>query len=135
MGPRTARRGLQALLTVMGAVMVVAGAATVLLGADSVSGEGIATPDLDSELRFYAVWYVVAGIALLRAIHRVESATFVVRLVAAGFFAAGCARVLSWVVVGEPHLVAVVLMVLELVLPVVIVPWQAAIARRSSSAS
>lgn len=126
------RRGLQALLTVMGVVMVGAGAGTVLLGAASVPDEGTITPDVDTEMRFYAVWYVVVGILLLRAVRRVESETFVVRLVAAGFFAAGCGRILSWLAVGRPHVLAIVLMALELVLPVVIVPWQAALARRTT---
>lgn len=121
------RRGLQALLTVMGVVMVVAGSATVLLGAPSVPNEGAVTPDVDTEMRFYAVWYVVAGASLLRAVATVERETTIVRLVAGGFFAAGCARILSWVVVGRPHVSAIVLMVLELVLPLVIVPWQRAI--------
>jgi Domain of unknown function (DUF4345) len=127
------RSGLQALLAVMGTVMVVAGAATVVLGAASVPGVDVAAPDVDSEMRFYAVWYVVAGVAVLRVVRDVESATTTVRLVAAGFFTAGCARILSWVVVGRPHAIAIVLMVLELVLPIVIVPWQAALARRSRS--
>jgi hypothetical protein len=115
----------------MGAVMVVAGAVTVILGAAFVPNEGTVTPDVDSEMRFYAVWYVAAGALLLRAVARVESETWVIRLVAAAFFAAGCARLLSWIVVGKPHVAALVLMGLELLLPLVIVPWQAAVARRS----
>ena len=110
--------------------MIVAGAATVVLGAASVPREGVVTPDVDTEMRFYAVWYVVAGIGLLRAASRLASEGFVIRLVAAGFFVAACARALSWVVVGRPHVTAIVLMVLEFVLPVAIVPWQAAIVRR-----
>lgn len=113
--------------------MVVAGAATVLLGAASVPDEGIVTPDVDTEMRFYAVWYVVAGVLLLRAVARVEAETWLIRVVAAGFFAAGCARILSWAVVGKPHASAIVLMVVELVLPVVIVLWQAVVGRHLHS--
>ena len=131
--PDSTRRGLQFLLTAMGAVMVVAGAVTVLFGSSSVPREGVVTPDVDTEMRFYAVWYVVAGVVLLRAVRRVESAGTTVRLIGAGFFAGGCARILSWVVVGRPHVTAIVLMVAELVLPLVIIPWQASIARRGST--
>ena len=129
MRPIVARTGLRALLSIVGAVMVVAGASTVVLGSSSIAGVDAPSPAVDSEMRFYAVWYVVAGIALLRSLARLESATLVVRLVAAGFFVAGCARALSWVVVGRPPAFAIALMVVELVLPIVVVPWHAAVAR------
>ena len=128
----TARAGLRIVLTILGIVMVGAGAVAVVWGAASVPREGIVTPDVDTEMRFFAVWYVVAGVLLLRAAPRVEAEGFVIRVIALGFFAAGCARILSWVDVGRPHGGAIVLMVVELVLPIVIVPWQRAIARRSS---
>jgi hypothetical protein len=45
----------------MGAVMLIVGSATVRLGASSVLGAGGFTAASDSEMRFYAVRYVVAG--------------------------------------------------------------------------
>jgi hypothetical protein len=123
------RRALQFLLRLMGVVMVVVGLATVVAGAASVPNEGIVTPDIDTEMRFYAVWYAVSGALLLRAVPNLESETWTVRLVAGGFFLAGCARVLSWIVVGRPHVSAIVLMTLELVLPLMIIPWHAAVRR------
>jgi hypothetical protein len=113
--------------------MIVAGSIAVLLGAESVLREGSFTTDIDSEMRFYAVWYVAAGIMLARAIPRVESEAFMIRLIAGAFFVAGCARALSWAVVGKPHVSQVVLMVIELCLPFVIVPLQAAVARKAAS--
>jgi hypothetical protein len=127
------RTFLQGFLRLMSFVMVVAGSATVLLGAESVLREGSFTTDIDSEMRFYAVWYVAAGILLARAIPKVESETFTIRLIGAGFFAAGCARALSWIVVGKPHVSQIVLMVIELSLPFVIIPMQAAVARRGDT--
>ena len=123
---------MQLFLTFMGLVMVVAGTLTVLFGASSVPREGVVTPDVDSEMRFYAVWYPVVGMLLLRSVPQVEAATTIVRLVGAGFFVAGCARALSWAVVGQPHTIAIVLMVIELVLPLVIIPWQRAAVARAS---
>lgn len=125
--PVTRRRLLQAFLVVLGGVMVVAGLGTVLLGAGSVVGVDEVVPAVDSEMRFYAVWYVVAGVGLLRAVARVESAAPTVRMVGAAFFIAGCARALSWLTVGRPHSFTVVLMVIELVLPAVVIPWQASV--------
>ena len=110
--------------------MIVAGSATVLLGAESVLREGSFTTDIDSEMRFYAVWYVAAGVLLARAIPKVETEAFTIRLIGAAFFVAGCARVLSWIVVGKPHVSQIVLMVIELCLPFVIIPLQASVARK-----
>jgi hypothetical protein len=97
-----------------------------------VLGASDVTADVDSEMRFYAVWYVVAGAFLLRATRRVESETWTIRLIAAAFFVAGCSRILSWVAVG-PHLSQLILMVIELILPLVVIPWQASVARRATS--
>jgi hypothetical protein len=124
-----ARRGLQVVLTIVGIVAVAAGGHTVVTGGDSVLNHGDVSAGVDSELRFYAAWYVVAGVLVLRAVRRVESEALVVRAVGAAFFLAGSARLLSLVTVGRPHPFALALMVLEFVIPVVIVPWQAAVAR------
>jgi hypothetical protein len=125
-------RGLRILLRVMGAVMMIVGSASVLLGASSVVRAGDFTAAIDSEIRFFAVWYVVAGAVLLRATRNVVAEKLTIRLVAGAFFAAGCSRILSWIVVGRPHTSQVILMVIELVLPLVVIAWQASIARRNS---
>ena len=125
------RSFLKGLLGLLSLVMIVAGSVTVVMGAESVLREGSFTTDIDSELRFYAVWYVAAGIMLARAVPRVESEALTIRLVGGAFFAAGCARALSWAVVGKPHVSQVVLMVIELCLPFVIIPLQAAVARKA----
>jgi Domain of unknown function (DUF4345) len=125
------KRGLRILLTIISTVMLVAGSLSVVFGASSVLGAGDVTAEVDSEMRFYAVWYVVAGAFLLHATRRVESETWTIRLIAAGFFVAGCSRILSWVAVGRPHASQLILMVIELILPLVVIPWQASIARRA----
>jgi hypothetical protein len=124
-------RGLRILLTIVGVVMMVAGSLSVVFGASSVPRVGDVTADVDSEMRFYAVWYVVAGAFLLRATRRLESEAWTIRLVAAAFFVAGCSRILSWVVVGRPYTSQLILMVIELILPLVVIPWQAAVTRRA----
>ena len=109
--------------------MVVAGLQTMFFGADPILGIRHPSPSVDSEMRFYATWYAAAGAVLLWTIPRVQSQTVVVRVVGLAFFAAGCMRLLSLIVVGRPHTFALVLMVVEWVVPLVIVPWQAAVAR------
>ena len=117
------------LLAVMGVVMIAAGSVTLLWGLASVAGDVAVTPDADSEIRFYAVWYVVVGVLLLRSLADLAAAGTIVRLVGVGFFAAGCARVVSWIVVGGPGPLALTLMVIELILPLVIIPWHAVATR------
>ncbi len=125
------RRGLRVLLTIFGLVAVTFGALSVLLGGAMVQGAGTVAPSVDSELRYYGAWYALAGVLVLRAAREVESNTWLIRAVCAALFAGGCGRVISFVAAGTPHPTSLVLMSLELVLPVVIVSWQAAVARRA----
>ena len=123
------KRGLQILLAVIGVVMVAAGGQTIILGAAQVLEGGDFSPGVDSEMRFYAAWYPIVGVALLASIQRVESAGLIVRVVGAGFFLAACGRVLSIIQTDTPPTLYVILMVVEFLIPVVIIPWQAAVAR------
>lgn len=125
------RRSLQVFLTILGLVAIAAGLSTALFGATTVAGVDEASPAVDSEMRFFAVWYAAAGAALLRAIPRIEARAALIRGVGVAFFIAGCARLLSWVGVGRPPTVAVVLMVIELALPFIVIPWHVAVARRA----
>ena len=131
----TSRRGLQVFLTMLGSVALVAGSVTVLFGVDSIVGAEAVSATVDSEMRFYAVWYAAAGVALLRSVPQVESERRIIGPVAVLFFIAGCSRALSWIVVGRPHSLTVVLMAIELALPFVILPWQAAVSRASVGAA
>jgi hypothetical protein len=124
------RRGLQIALTLLGSVAFVFGALSVLFGVDLISGSYDPMPNVDSELRFFSAWYAAAGLILLRAAPRVGSQHNVILAILATFFVAGCARLLSLITVGTPDTRFVVLMVVEMALPVLILPWQAAVARR-----
>jgi hypothetical protein len=126
-----ARRALQAIVGVVGAVAVVFGALSLLFGAALVPDGGEVSASVDSELRFYAAWYAGAGVLLLRSARRLDSEASMIRAVCAVFGIAGCARVLSIMVVGTPHPLFVALMVAELAIPLVVVPLQAAVARRT----
>lgn len=120
------------LLRVMSLVMMAAGAGTALLGAGSIVGADGASAVVDSELRFYAIWYAVAGVVLWRALPTIEKDKWLIRTISIAFFAAGCARALSWFVVGRPHGFQIVLMSVEIALPLVIVSWHAAVTSRDT---
>ena len=125
------KRILQIVLVAIGGVMVVAGLLGVILGADLVLGENSFSASVDSEFRFFAAWYLAAGLLLLRATPRLETAAFEVRFVGFTFFIAACGRVLSMLDVGEPHNFYVVLTVIEFAIPLVIVRMQTVVARRA----
>ena len=125
------RRGLQALLAVIGVVATLAGARGVLKGSAEVLEGGPVSANVDSEYRFYASWYHVLGLLVLRAARRPESEATIVRACAGGFLVAACGRVMSIRSVGQPHALQKVLTGLEFAIPVVIVPWQTRVARES----
>jgi hypothetical protein len=128
------RRGLQLVLTVIGAVAVVFGGLGVVRGAAGVVEGGKVSANVDSEMRFFASWYAVLGALFLRAARRPESETTIVRAGGAGFFLAACGRTLSARTVGPPNRLFRTLMWLEFALPAVLVPWQSAVRRRSLEA-
>jgi hypothetical protein len=123
------RRGLQATLATIGAVATAAGVSGVVRGPAEVAGGGAVSAPVDSEYRFYAAWYPVFGVLLLRCARAPEREAVIVRAVAAGFLTAAAGRVLSIRRLGRPNRFQQVLLAIELAIPPVIVPWQAAVAR------
>jgi hypothetical protein len=128
-------------VSTFGLIAVSFGLLSVLFGVDVIPssgglGSGGATGELaasvDGELRYYGAWYVLAGVLTLRALPRIESETFTIRLVCAALLLGATGRVLSIVVTGLPHPVFLVLLGLEVLFPVAVVPWQAALVRRST---
>jgi len=57
-------RNLTRTLYVLSVIPIVAGLATVILGADSVPAPNDAPANVESELRFYSVWWIGAGLFL-----------------------------------------------------------------------
>ncbi|QUD87069.1 DUF4345 domain-containing protein [Phenylobacterium montanum] len=78
------------------------------------------TPTADSELRFYApFWVVYGGFAVMTA-RDLRRERHRVPLLAAVFFAGGVGRAIAWWRVGPPHPVFLSLMIIELALPPVL---------------
>ncbi len=96
------------LLAVSGGVALAAASHQALRGSAGVHGAGPPRADLlgdrnlDSELRFYAVWYGVAGLQMLRAASDPDADPGVEPLLAAGWGAAALSRLLSVRAVGRP---------------------------------
>ena len=122
-------RTLRRTLYVLAVIPVVAGALTVLLGADSVPSPGDPSANLESELRFYSVWWIGAGLFLAWLAPRIEERTLELRVFCALLFLSGLSRLFAVLATDWPSTGQIVLMALELVLPIVLVAWQARVVR------
>ena len=123
------RRGLQVTLTILGGVAVILGGVGVLTGGAGVLDGGKVSASVDSEMRFFAAWYVAGGMLMLRSVRRIETDIGVIRITCAAWLIAACGRVLSILVVGSPHPIFLVLMAFEFAIPIVVAPWLAAVTR------
>jgi len=127
------RTGLRLVLASIGAVAATFGTLGVVNGGGGVVNGGSVSPNVDSEMRFFASWYAVLGILLLRSARQPEAAATIVRACGAGFFLAGCGRLLSTKELGPPSTVFKVLAAIEFAIPAVIIPWHEVIRRQSIS--
>jgi uncharacterized protein DUF4345 len=105
-----------------------AGLHTVISGAKSLPGQDRVNPEVESELRFYAAFYVAYGVLCLRVAPRADSAAAEVRGLAGALFLAGLARTGGWLASGKPHGLQQGLLAAELLGPPLIIAWQARLA-------
>jgi Domain of unknown function (DUF4345) len=113
-----------------GAVATAAGLHTVLAGARSLPRQEPANASVESELRFYAAFYVAYGIVALRIAPRADRETATVRALAGALLLAGLGRAGGWLAVGRPPGFQRALLIIELAAPAPIVAWQARLAAR-----
>ena len=121
----TALRGLRGLLYLFGAVAIVAGAWTVVAGGESIPAAGDLNANVESELRFYATWWIAAGVFLVWLAPRVEAQTRALRVFCALLALAATARVLAVLDTDWPSTGQTILMVVEYTLAALLPAWQA----------
>ena len=122
-------RTLTRVLYVLSIIPIVAGLATVVLGADSVPAPNGAPANVESELRFYSVWWIGAGLFLAWLAPRIEERTLELRVFCALLFLSGVSRLFAAAATDWPSTGQLILMGVELGLPPVLVAWQASLAR------
>lgn len=110
-------RLLKWLVLIMGIACAAIGAFHIVLGIDSVPGEGSAGATVDSRERFYGAIFLGYGLAWIWAARQSPISSKVVRWLAGILLLGGVGRLLSLVIHGQPHWFQVVLTVVELVLP------------------
>jgi len=91
------------------------------LFASNQQADDLSSANVDSELRFYSIFWIAYGVVLMRATGDVASYTKLVPILIAMFFAGGLARLMSLLTVGSPHLLFLTLMGVELVFPVFLI--------------
>lgn len=118
-------RNLTRTLYALSVIPIAAGLATVVLGADSVPAPNDAPPNVESELRFYSVWWIGAGLFLAWLAPRIEERTLELRVFCALLFLSGVSRLLAAGATDWPSTGQLILMGIELAVPAVLVAWQA----------
>lgn len=127
---------LRVLLFIASGLIIIAGLSFYILGPDKSIAlilEGMmpllndpdvvvdmATPNVDSELRFFAPFFVAyGGLVFLCAKHLRTHLYYVPHLLGI-FLLGGLGRVLSYVIIGTPHPMFIPLMAIEVGLPIIL---------------
>lgn len=131
----TALRGLRALLYLFGAVAIVAGAWTVVAGSESIPSAGDLNANVESELRFYATWWIAAGVFLVWLAPRVAEQTRALRIFCALLALAATARVFAVIETDWPSTGQTILMSVEYALAALLPLWQALVRARDPRAA
>ena len=120
---------LRGFLYFFGAVAIVAGTWTVVAGSESIPAAGDLNANVESELRFYATWWIAAGVFLVWLAPRAGERTSELR-VFCGLLALGAtARVFAVIDTDWPSTGQTILMVVEYTLAALLPAWQALIRR------
>jgi uncharacterized protein DUF4345 len=123
------RKYLQRTLVALAAIPIATGALSLLLGSAVIPDAGSTAASVESELRFYSVWYLGAGVFLASLAPRIEQRGRELQAVCGLLVLGAVGRLLAIASSGRPHPLFVALLVVELVLPPVLVLWQARVAR------
>ncbi|GAA2530289.1 DUF4345 domain-containing protein [Pilimelia columellifera] len=118
------RIGLQITLGALACIPLVTGLMDLLLGVGVLPGRPTADANIESNYRYFATFWLAAGLLIVWIIPRVERATWPLRALCATVFVGGLARLLAMAVHGQPHLLFQAATVLELTAPPVLVWWQ-----------
>jgi hypothetical protein len=116
-------------LRILAAVPILTGAATAILGSAIIRDHGAVHANVESELRFYGVWWIGLGIFLASLAPRIEERGGELRVACALLFAGGLARLWALADAGRPATEYLVLMAIELVLAIALPVWQSRVAR------
>jgi hypothetical protein len=124
------KRGLQVFLGVFSLIPVAFALLGFVHGAGRLSPEGV-TVDLDNQYRYFSGMYLVVSFLIWSIIPAIEKHGRTVFLISAAIFIGGLGRVVSYMTMGAPSQDLMVGMGIELVVPVIFVLWQRAVAAKA----
>lgn len=113
------RRILQIWLVVFGVTCAGIALAHLLFGSSTIIGGGSVNATIDSDMRFYALLFMVYGLALVWCARDVETKALPINLLSLIFFVGGLTRILAWAATGKPNWFYVLMIPVELVLPII----------------
>ena len=102
-----------------GLICAAIGLAHLLFGTASIIGGGSVNATIDSDMRFYALLFTAYGLAFVWCAADIVERGRVANVLGAVFFAGGLARLLAWVVSGQPNWFYVAMIPVELLIPLV----------------
>ena len=122
------KRGLQIALGVFSLIPVVFAILGFVAGAGRLSPDGV-TVDLDNQYRYFSGMYLVVAFMIWSIIPAIEKHGRTLLLISAAIFIGGLGRLVSYLTLGAPSQDLVVGMGIELVVPVIFILWQRAVAK------
>ena len=119
-------------LRILAIVPVATGLSSLVLGSSIIPGGEGTGASVESELRFYSAFWVGFGLYLWTLAPDVAHRGTELRIASAVLVLGAAGRALAIADVGRPHTWFIVLMALEVLIPAVLVPWQARVARQAA---
>ena len=124
------KRGLQIALGLFSLIPVAFALLGFIHGAGRLSPDGV-TVDLDNQYRYFSGMYLVVSFMLWSIIPAIEKHGRTLMLISAAIFIGGLGRVVSMLTMGPPAQDQIVAVGIELIVPVIFVLWQRAVAAKA----
>ena len=123
------KRSLQITLLVVAAIPLVLGIMNFFVGAGGFVPADQITASLDSQLRFYAIWFTAVFFLMIWCVRNLEIAGPVMRIVFIVMAVGGVARLYSMSQLGVPEVSMIGATAIEIGV-LAFIPWHAAFMRR-----
>ena len=128
------RRALQISMLTLSFIPFLIGVMNLLNGAGQFLPADAIFPEIDSQLRFYSVWFMFFFFITIWIVRNLDTAGPVMIIVYGTMGLGGLARLYSIVLVGTPDPTMIGAMAVELATPLFIL-WHRAVIRRSADAA